>query len=1107
MTPIVTVWPTKAMGDLSLYVDRKVRDEGFDDGTYLNVDYSATVSNSFANTLQQAFRQLISINASVATLNVVAIVPLYEKGSDVAVVRLANVIARQANSYALHVLGLQSGLAHVLGGQEDRTTERNNIGAIARTLAAQNFRAYPIVVDDYLASGAPVNFDMPLLARFVAALLRTMGENYDSAFPNVPVTNRSTVLSMGLSQARFDRSVAVDYMLHRAFTEAVERVGILQAKVNTPAAEQRAQQHLGGASGFFDKVYAERVVPELEKHTPEADIAAAIPPLIKADVAQLKSDMTSFIDDDTLSLPEKESTFALLLGQDNARIKGYLFNGIRKEFDDVLTVPLDIYIDSYNALASDTGLLPGRKECNLLKLPDLGSGQNTQPNPENEKACNPLPILKSLKGEMFDLTSFIRRQQEQLKKLHDIVQGQYLQGKILVGNGVFRKSNYDIVEQPLKDKYVPAADLVIKKTVDMRALCSPIRDQGALGSCSSFAVTAMYEIIVNAENADTKIPSNLSERYLFYHSNVVTGRINGGSNFGTQLEVMGKHGICSEVLYPYTTTNLSVAPSNDADTDAQKHRVLCAKQIDLKRDGTKYDNITENHRLLTSALSEGYAVGFSLKIFDNFGKEPGGFVSLPTQPGIKEDGHHAMVIVGYSESTKCYIVRNSWGVAFGDKGYCYISSVYVDDPDYINFACIITDTTEKTAGIVNAPSTTTVNLGASTTLAQVAATTNTIDEAKIHLEWLKDRYNDLFGYYALLQQKTAIPATRNVIRAKREAQLEAALEAKKEYKQSLIASFPQRLKELKDQYRNRCIGTTVAALALIIISVILSRTGVASVAVIISGVFAAIAVVAAVLLWANLGMEIRRYRKELQDEINRVAVEEAELKRAFLENQIRFYTAGIVIDEVSSMKLDLEKRYQSLVSYNKNLAQWYKEDKEKQGKLANTLVNQGLFINLIDRRLLDKYFQDNLPQICKNIDLVAEFKKFKLTETALQEALQQLRDNLEKTTRGVLRAMFDTFSVCDYIMQTQSYPYLDAPDNTAMFNDLNQLAQPATRHNSANAAAVSRCLAIYHRQNDANALRAVYGPMFAMMPQLLNTADKEALTVIVSTPIQINSLI
>ncbi|MBQ2350587.1 MAG: hypothetical protein II394_00045, partial [Bacteroidales bacterium] len=39
------------------------------------------------------------------------------------------------------------------------------------------------------------------------------------------------------------------------------------------------------------------------------------------------------------------------------------------------------------------------------------------------------------------------------------------------------------------------------------------------------------------------------------------------------------------------------------------------------------------------------------------------------------------------DETKHFVVRNSWGEHFGDKGYCYIPYSYICDSDLNRMAC------------------------------------------------------------------------------------------------------------------------------------------------------------------------------------------------------------------------------------------------------------------------------------------------------------------------------------------------------------------------------------------------------------------------------------
>jgi C1A family cysteine protease len=47
-------------------------------------------------------------------------------------------------------------------------------------------------------------------------------------------------------------------------------------------------------------------------------------------------------------------------------------------------------------------------------------------------------------------------------------------------------------------------------------------------------------------------------------------------------------------------------------------------------------------------------------------------------------GGHAVLCVGYDDARQMFIVRNSWGEGWGDKGYFYMPYAYMTNPDLAN---------------------------------------------------------------------------------------------------------------------------------------------------------------------------------------------------------------------------------------------------------------------------------------------------------------------------------------------------------------------------------------------------------------------------------------
>jgi hypothetical protein len=84
-------------------------------------------------------------------------------------------------------------------------------------------------------------------------------------------------------------------------------------------------------------------------------------------------------------------------------------------------------------------------------------------------------------------------------------------------------------------------------------------------------------------------------------------------------------------------------------------------------------------------LAEGYPIIFGINLYKSFDKQrQKGVVPMPsdTEASRASHGGHAMLAVGYSDKDRVFIVRNSWGEGWGDKGYCYIPYDYLINPKF-----------------------------------------------------------------------------------------------------------------------------------------------------------------------------------------------------------------------------------------------------------------------------------------------------------------------------------------------------------------------------------------------------------------------------------------
>jgi C1A family cysteine protease len=194
--------------------------------------------------------------------------------------------------------------------------------------------------------------------------------------------------------------------------------------------------------------------------------------------------------------------------------------------------------------------------------------------------------------------------------------------------------------------------------VDLRANCSPIEDQGNLGSCTGNAVAGVVEYL------DRKSGKNLdvSRLFIYYEERVLEGSVNfdAGAYIRDGIKVVNKKGAPLESIWPYNINKFSTRPNQAAYTDA------------LKRTVGTYEKCT-NFDAIKNALARGFPVVVGFDVYESFYNiGSNGIMSYPNVNTEELLGGHAVAIVGYNDNTSRFIVRNSWGTSWADRGYFYM---------------------------------------------------------------------------------------------------------------------------------------------------------------------------------------------------------------------------------------------------------------------------------------------------------------------------------------------------------------------------------------------------------------------------------------------------
>lgn len=184
------------------------------------------------------------------------------------------------------------------------------------------------------------------------------------------------------------------------------------------------------------------------------------------------------------------------------------------------------------------------------------------------------------------------------------------------------------------------------KTLDLRPELKDVRNQGSQGSCLAQSAACMKEW---QEKKDIEFTGYMSPQFIY---NLRENK--GPGMYGRDaMKILSKIGVCNEDDYTYgrIDTREELIANNEVIAKALNHKIKSYARV-FTIDATK------------KALYQNGPCLICFPVY-NYGVE----MWKQSNKDEKMKGGHAMTIVGYTKTG--FIIRNSWGDNWADKGYCY----------------------------------------------------------------------------------------------------------------------------------------------------------------------------------------------------------------------------------------------------------------------------------------------------------------------------------------------------------------------------------------------------------------------------------------------------
>ncbi len=201
------------------------------------------------------------------------------------------------------------------------------------------------------------------------------------------------------------------------------------------------------------------------------------------------------------------------------------------------------------------------------------------------------------------------------------------------------------------------------RSYDGQDWTTPVRSQGACGSCVAFGTAAAIESRLEIALSDPDLNPDLSEAHLYFCGSGSTCR--NGWYPSAAMDFSRDTGVADEACYPYSGQDqvCSVCPGWESLVTKISSWVGLTDMGEMKQQ-----------------LAESGPFEATMAVYVDFYYYTSGVYEYSSGRLV---GFHAVTVVGYDDEEGYWIAKNSWGTDWGDAGWFRIAYGQCGIDDYV----------------------------------------------------------------------------------------------------------------------------------------------------------------------------------------------------------------------------------------------------------------------------------------------------------------------------------------------------------------------------------------------------------------------------------------